>query len=191
MGKQAILIHSKNIIRDIYILKQYASVKEYELYKEVRGAYHDGQWHLLIVGKNLNWTSICRKHKINHPGKENVFSINQIKPFFIKVIKCSKYCLENKELVGKTMQVIIDPVNSAFYKIYPPLPIQIVCNNDGNYSRKGYIYGVAVEDCIRTSFKIEKIVSDEWKRFKKSLPAKVPAHITLKAIHSINKIINK
>ena len=188
--KQAILIHSFDIERDIKLLKKYTSVKEYEPYKEVRGAGFDGgQWHLLIMGASLNWKLICDKHKINYPDIS--FNIKSIKPFFVKVIKCSNYCKNNKDFIGKTMQVMIDPINSSYYSIYPPLPIQILCNNDGNYSRKGYTYGIAVDDCVKTSVNLEKFISDEWKIFLKSLPKKAPNHFTLKSLHAINKIINK
>ena len=186
MAKQVILIHSKNIERDINILKKYTSVKEYEPYKEVRGYGHEGQWYLLIMGDSLNWKSITNKHKINYLDS---FSVKSIKPFFVKIIKCSEYCIENQKFIGRIMQVMIDPVNNSYYSIYPPLPIQIRCNSDGNYSRDGYTYGIAVKDCIRTDEKSEKIIADEWKRFKKSLPNKPPTHFTLKSLNSLNKII--
>lgn len=183
--KQAILIHSQNFERDKSILEKYSTVREHEQYKEVRGHGHNGQWHLLIVEKN-DWAKICKKHKLNYHA---TFSERQTKPFFVKVIQCSPFCYtENKTLVGKTLQVMIDPVNNQYYSIYPPLPIQKLCHSDGNYSRKGYIYGVAVKDCVKTNYKNEKLIAEEWIKFKKSLPKKAPQHLTLKSLHKLNEL---
>lgn len=185
--KQAILIHSQNIERDKTTLEKYSTVKEYEPYKEVRGHGHEGKWHLLIVEEN-NWEKICKKHKINY---HYTFSEIKMKPFFVKVIKCSPFCYpENKTLIGKTMQVMIDPVNSQYFSIYPPLPIQKLCHNDGNYSRKGYIYGIHINDCVKTSNKNEKLIADEWNKFKRVLPKKAPHHFTLKSIHNLIELVN-
>lgn len=185
--KQAILIHSRDIEEDKSILQKYSRVKEYEPYKEVRGHGYEGQWHLLIAEKN-NWEKICKKHKINY---HHTFNPNKLKPFFVKITKCSHFCYsENKTLIGKTMQVMIDPVNDQYYKIYPPLPIQKLCNSDGNYSRKGYIYGISVEDCIRVNSKNEKLIADGWIKFKKSLSKKYPQHLTLKSLHKLNELVN-
>lgn len=187
MTKQAILIHSQDIERSKSILVKYSSVKEYEPYKEVRGHAHNGQWHLLMVKKN-NWDKICKKHNINY---FHSFTQNKVKPFFVKVTKCSSFCYpENKSLIGKTMQVMIDPVNNQYYSIYPPLPIQKLCNGDGNYSRKGYIYGIHTDDCIRINSKNEKLIAGEWIKFKKQLPKKAPQHMTLKSIHKLNELIS-
>lgn len=185
--KQAILIHSQNFERDKAILEKYSTVHEHEQYKEVRGHGHDGQWHLLIVEEN-DWGKICKKHKLNYHYN---FSERKTKPFFVNVTKCSSFCYpENKSLIGKTMQVMIDPVNDQYYLIYPPLPIQKLCNSDGNCSRKGYIYGIAVNDCIRTNNKNEKLIADEWNKFKKALPKKAPQHLTLKSLHKLNGLVN-
>jgi hypothetical protein len=183
--KQAILIHSNNFERDKGIIEKYSTVREHEQYKEVRGYGYKGQWHLLIVEEN-NWDKITKKHKINY---FHSFNASKTKPFFVKVTKCSPFCYtENKQLIGKIMQVMIDPVNDHYYLIYPPLPIQKLCNSDGNYSRKGLIYGIAVNDCIRTNEKDEKLITEEWIKFRKSLPKKVPQHLTLKSLHKLNEL---
>lgn len=72
---------------------------------------------------------------------------------------------------------MIDPANDQWYLIYPPLPIQQLCDSDGNYSREGYVYGIHINDCIRTSNKNEKLIADEWNKFKRALPKKAPQHL--------------
>lgn len=189
--KQAILITSKNIENAKLVLQKYSSikVKEYEPYSQLSGfGYNRDKWYLLIVEKNdWDWEDICKKHRIDY---HDSFSMNKIKTFFVKVIKCSVFCYpENKTLIGKIMQVMIDPVNTQYYLIYPPLPIQQLCHSDGNYSRKGYIYGVHVADCIKTDDKNEKLIAEEWIKLKESLPDKAPKHLTIKSLHELNKLL--
>ena len=105
-------------------------------------------------------------------------------PFFVKVLKRSPFTYkENKDWVGKIVQVTIDPVNSAYYLFYPKLPIQELCDSDGRYSRKGYIYGLAVVDCeIIINPKAEERINEAWEQFKKELPQKAPIHFTLNSL---------
>lgn len=84
---------------------------------------------------------------------------------------------------------MIDPVNDQYYSIYPPLPIQKLCHSDGNYSRKGYLYGIRIDDCIRVNNKDKKLITNEWIKFKKSLPKQIPKHLTLKSLHKLNEIV--
>lgn len=154
--KQAILIYSQNFKKDKAVLEKYSTVREHKHYKKVRGYGHEGQWHLLVVEEN-DWGKICKKHKINY---HQTFSEQDVNPFFVKITKCSPFCYPaNKTLIGKTMQVMIDPVNSKYYLIYPALPIQQLCHSDGNYNRKGYIYGIYINDCIRVKNNSEEKAS--------------------------------
>lgn len=186
MKTQAILIHSSNFKKDKSTLEKYSTVKEYKPFNEVRGHSHNGQWYLLIVEKN-NWEKICKKHRINY---HQTFLTSSIKPFFVKVTKCSPFCYSaNKKLIGKTIQVMIDPVNSQYYLIYNPLPIQKLCHSDGNYSRSGFIYGIHIDDCILVKPGKQSIIEAEWKGFKKSLPKNAPEHLTIKLLNKLNQLI--
>jgi hypothetical protein len=111
----------------------------------------------------------------------------ELNPFFVKVLKRSSFTYqENKKWVGKIVQVTIDPINPAYYLFYPPLPIQQLCKSDGNYSRKGYIYGLAVCDCeVITNPDKESCINEAWEQFKKELPVKAPDHFTLKSLSKL------
>lgn len=190
MKKEVLFIVSNNILRDIAILEKYSPVKEYEPYIEVRGFSDTGyNSHLLILSQNgsTNWADICKKHDINLMKS---FTTSQIKPFYVLVTKCSKFCPQNKIFIGKKMQVMLDPINNSYYKIYPPSYIQKLCNSDGNYTRKGNTYGLAVDDCvILKKDTVQEMVDIEWNNLKKLMPKKAPANLTLDLINKIKGLL--
>jgi len=95
---------------------------------------------------------------VKMPEKSEIMDMQNGKPvskmknkkvFFVKVLRCSSTSYNYKKYIGKIVSVKKNQNNYLWWTFCPELPINLLCREDKNYSRKGFIYGVLKRDCLK------------------------------------------